>query len=244
MAILQVEGIQKRFGKTRVLENISFELEQGQALAIIGSSGSGKTTLLRCLNFLERPDQGRITVGGQVLFDAGDPNTQRESEVRKKRLHFGLVFQSFNLFPQYTALDNVTLAGRLLAREPVTGAGLGADAVRQAVRLNSLYQGAAPFVHAHNTFLQIWAETGLVGLLSFLGSIFWTMKETARAVKTCRDPAARHLAIGGTAAILGSMVCGLADYLWTYPRIMFVFWFVFALTLAAIKVCKAETDRV
>ena len=117
MAILQAEGIQKRFGKTRVLENISFELEQGQALAIIGSSGSGKTTLLRCLNFLERPDQGRITVGGQVLFDAADPATQRESEVRRKRLHFGLVFQSFNLFPQYTALQNVMLAKQLLAQE-------------------------------------------------------------------------------------------------------------------------------
>ena len=117
MAILQAEGIQKRFGKTRVLENISFELEQGQALAIIGSSGSGKTTLLRCLNFLERPDGGRILVNGETLFDAADPATQLESEVRKKRLHFGLVFQSFNLFPQYTALDNVTLAGRLLARE-------------------------------------------------------------------------------------------------------------------------------
>ena len=117
MAILQVEGIQKQFGKTPVLRDISFELEQGQALAIIGSSGSGKTTLLRCLNFLERPDQGRITVGGQVLFDAGDPATQREGEVRKKRLHFGLVFQSFNLFPQYTALENVMLAGQLLARE-------------------------------------------------------------------------------------------------------------------------------
>ena len=117
MAILQAEGIQKRFGKTRVLENISFELEQGQALAIIGSSGSGKTTLLRCLNFLERPDQGRITVWGQVLFDAADPATQRESEVRRKRLHFGLVFQSFNLFPQYTALQNVTLAKELLSQE-------------------------------------------------------------------------------------------------------------------------------
>ena len=117
MAILQAEGIQKRFGKTPVLENISFELEQGQALAIIGSSGSGKTTLLRCLNFLERPDGGRILVNGETLFDAADPATQLESEVRKKRLHFGLVFQSFNLFPQYTALDNVTLAGRLLARE-------------------------------------------------------------------------------------------------------------------------------
>ena len=117
MAILQVEDIQKRFGRTRVLEDISFSLEQGQAMAIIGSSGSGKTTLLRCLNFLERPDRGRITVGGEVLFDADDPATQRESEVRKKRLHFGLVFQSFNLFPQYTALENVTLAGQLLARE-------------------------------------------------------------------------------------------------------------------------------
>ena len=117
MAILQAEGIQKRFGKTRVLENISFELEQGQALAIIGSSGSGKTTLLRCLNFLERPDGGRILVNGETLFDAADPATQLESEVRKKRLHFGLVFQSFNLFPQYTALENVTLAPRLLAKE-------------------------------------------------------------------------------------------------------------------------------
>ena len=89
MAILQVEDIQKRFGRTRVLEDISFSLEQGQAMAIIGSSGSGKTTLLRCLNFLEQPDRGRITVGGEVLFDADDPATQRESEVRKKRLHFG-----------------------------------------------------------------------------------------------------------------------------------------------------------
>ena len=117
MAILDVCNIEKHFGPTRVLEDISFSLEQGQTLAIIGSSGSGKTTLLRCLNFLEQPDRGRITVGGEVLFDADDPVTQRESEVRKKRLHFGLVFQSFNLFPQYTALENVTLAGQLLARE-------------------------------------------------------------------------------------------------------------------------------
>ena len=117
MSVLEVRHIEKHFGATRVLEDISFSLEEGQALAIIGSSGSGKTTLLRCLNFLEQPDRGRITVGGEVLFDADDPATQRESEVRKKRLHFGLVFQSFNLFPQYTALENVTLAGRLLAKE-------------------------------------------------------------------------------------------------------------------------------
>ena len=117
MAILQVEDIRKTFGKTPVLENISFDLDEGEALAIIGSSGSGKTTLLRCLNFLEKPDGGKITVRGETLFDAADPATQREREVRRKRLHFGMVFQSFHLFPQYTALDNVTLAGKLLARE-------------------------------------------------------------------------------------------------------------------------------
>ena len=117
MSVLEVHNIEKHFGATRVLEDISFDLEQGQALAIIGSSGSGKTTLLRCLNFLETPDQGTIAVNGSVIFDAADPATQKESEVRKKRLHFGLVFQSFNLFPQYTALENVTLAGRLLAKE-------------------------------------------------------------------------------------------------------------------------------
>ena len=117
MPILDVQHIEKHFGATRVLEDISFSLEQGQALAIIGSSGSGKTTLLRCLNFLEKPDQGRILVNGEKLFDAADPATHREEEVRKKRLHFGLVFQSFNLFPQYTALQNVTLAKELLSQE-------------------------------------------------------------------------------------------------------------------------------
>ena len=110
MAILDVQHIEKHFGDTHVLEDISFSLEEGQALSIIGSSGSGKTTLLRCLNFLETPDRGVISVRGEKLFDADDPATRSESEIRKKRLHFGLVFQSFNLFPQYTALENVTLA--------------------------------------------------------------------------------------------------------------------------------------
>ena len=117
MALLEVNGLEKHFGRTRVLENITFSLEKGQALAVIGSSGSGKTTLLRCLNFLETPNAGSISVGDDVLFDASDPATQRESEVRRKRLRFGLVFQSFNLFPQYTALQNVMLAGELLAKE-------------------------------------------------------------------------------------------------------------------------------
>ena len=117
MTILDVRHIQKTFDRTPVLKDISFSLEQGQVLSIIGSSGSGKTTLLRCLNFLEQPDQGSICVNGEVLFDASDPATQRESEIRKKRLHFGLVFQSFNLFPQYTAKENIMLAKELLAQE-------------------------------------------------------------------------------------------------------------------------------
>ena len=117
MAILEVNNIQKTFDKTKVLKGISFSVEKGQAVSIIGSSGSGKTTLLRCLNFLEKPDGGTITVNDNLLFDAADPSTQREADIRKKRLHFGLVFQSFNLFPQYTALENVMLAKELLAKE-------------------------------------------------------------------------------------------------------------------------------
>ena len=117
MSILQVEGIEKSFGATRVLDGISFTMEKGEVLSIIGSSGSGKTTLLRCLNFLEQPDSGRILMGDEVLFDAADPRTLSQKEIRKKRLHFGLVFQNFNLFPQYTALQNVMLAKELLAQE-------------------------------------------------------------------------------------------------------------------------------
>lgn len=117
MAILEVKNIGKHFGSTKVLEDVSFSLDEGNALAIIGSSGSGKTTLLRCLNFLETPSQGTIHVRGQVLFDASQPASEWERNLRKKRLHFGMVFQSFNLFPQYTALENVTLAEHLLAQE-------------------------------------------------------------------------------------------------------------------------------
>ena len=115
--ILEVKNIRKNFGSAEVLRDVSFSLEKGRALAIIGSSGSGKTTLLRCLNFLERPDGGVISVNDKILFDADDPATQRESEIRKKRLHFGLVFQSFNLFPQYKVLRNITLAVELLAEK-------------------------------------------------------------------------------------------------------------------------------
>lgn len=117
MALLEVAGIGKSFGSTAVLRDISFDLQKGEALAIIGSSGSGKTTLLRCLNFLETADTGSITVAGETLWSADDARTQSEAVLRKKRLHFGLVFQNFNLFPQYTALQNVMLAGELLAKE-------------------------------------------------------------------------------------------------------------------------------
>ena len=117
MAILDVRNLKKRFGPLQVLKGIDFSLEQGESLAVIGSSGSGKTTLLRCLNFLELADGGSISVGGEVIFDSVKPSSYSDSEVRKKRLHFGLVFQSFNLFPQYTALRNVALASELLSRE-------------------------------------------------------------------------------------------------------------------------------
>ena len=108
MPILEVKNLKKKFGSTQVLQDVSFSLEEGQVLAIIGSSGSGKTTLLRCLNFLETPDSGQIIVQGKQLL------SQSEEEVRQNRLHFGLVFQNFNLFPQYTVFQNVTLAPTLL----------------------------------------------------------------------------------------------------------------------------------
>ena len=112
MSYLSVAHLEKSFGSTRVLRDVSFDLPEGETLSVIGSSGSGKTTLLRCLNFLERPDAGVISLRDQTLLDGSRPPV-RERELREKRLHFGLVFQDFNLFPQYTALENVTLARRL-----------------------------------------------------------------------------------------------------------------------------------
>ena len=111
MAVLQINGIKKGFGSTDVLKGVSFSLEKGQVLTIIGSSGSGKTTLLRCLNFLETPDEGEILVNGKVLTSGS------EDEIRQNRLHFGLVFQNFNLFPQYTVTENITLAPKLLKQD-------------------------------------------------------------------------------------------------------------------------------
>ena len=110
MAVLEVKNIKKSFDGAEVLKGVSFSLEQGQVLAIIGSSGSGKTTLLRCLNFLETADEGEIIVGGKLLTGSN----LSEEQIRENRLHFGLVFQNFNLFPQYTVLQNITLAPTLL----------------------------------------------------------------------------------------------------------------------------------
>ena len=116
MAVLEVKNLKKNFGSTEVLKGVSFSLEQGQVLSIIGSSGSGKTTLLRCLNFLETPSTGAILVDGKTLYDSEDNTTLSDEAIRQNRLHFGMVFQNFNLFPQYTVLENVTLAPTLLKK--------------------------------------------------------------------------------------------------------------------------------
>ena len=134
MSLLNVENIRKSYGKTEVLKDISFSLKKGEVLAIIGSSGSGKTTLLRCLNFLETPSNGKISVNDKVLFDSNDSSAKSDSEIRKRRLHFGLVFQSFNLFPQYTVIENVMLAPKLAAKEQIkqTGEYMGAKSYKEA----------------------------------------------------------------------------------------------------------------
>ncbi len=135
MEVLRVENIKKSFGKTEVLKGIDFSLGEGEVLSIIGSSGSGKTTLLRCLNFLETPQEGRIIVDGETLFDAADKAKLSDAAVRLNRLHFGLVFQQFNLFPQYTVKRNITLAESLLAKEKIKKEGNynGHTSLREAV---------------------------------------------------------------------------------------------------------------
>ncbi|MGN1329376.1 MAG: amino acid ABC transporter ATP-binding protein [Eubacterium sp.] len=119
MAIIEVKNIHKSFGNNEVLKGIDFTLDKGDVLVIIGSSGSGKTTLLRCLNFLETPDKGTITVSGETLIDGEDKESLSEKRIRKNRLHFGLVFQQFNLFPQYTVKKNLTLAPTLALKEEI-----------------------------------------------------------------------------------------------------------------------------
>ena len=117
MPILEVKGLHKSFGKTKVLKGVDFAMEEGSILAVLGSSGSGKTTMLRCINFLETADKGEIYVDGKLIFDGESKNKLTPAQIRERQLNFGLVFQSFNLFPQYTALENVMLAPKLLAKE-------------------------------------------------------------------------------------------------------------------------------
>lgn len=114
MALLEVKGIKKSFGRTKVLKGIDFDLQKGEVLSIIGSSGSGKTTLLRCINFLEFADEGTISVNGEIIYDGVKDKKIKDRELKAKRMHFGLVFQDFNLFPQYSVLKNLILAPSLL----------------------------------------------------------------------------------------------------------------------------------
>ena len=139
MAFLEVKNITKTFGNNEVLKGIDFTVERGEVLSIIGSSGSGKTTLLRCINFLERPDTGEITVGGEVVLDEqARLGKLSERELRERRLHFGLVFQSFNLFPQYTARQNLTLAAELQVRERLKAEGKSKDRAAVAAELQAI----------------------------------------------------------------------------------------------------------
>lgn len=134
-------------------------------------------------------------------------------------------------FPLYDA------ALRVIRRSPVSGAGLGTAAVQSYIRRYNLYRGVAPFVHAHNFYLEVWIEAGLLGAASFVAAMLWNIKRAAHTVRHCGDSAARTITCGAAAALCGSMVCGLADYLWNYPRVMCIFWFVFAVALSGVKLC-------
>ena len=152
MAILEVKGLKKSFGAHEVLKGIDFELERGEVLAIIGSSGSGKTTLLRCLNFLETADEGSISVNGEVLFDGSKESKKNTSDIRKKRLHFGLVFQQFNLFPHYNAITNIKLAAELLGKEKSRRecAAIDADSKRERAETIARHKAEMTALKAEN----------------------------------------------------------------------------------------------
>ncbi len=145
MALLEVQNIKKSFGKTEVLKGIDFELKKGEVLSIIGSSGSGKTTLLRCLNYLEVPDSGRIVVDGETVFDSEKKSKYSDANIRDLRLHFGLVFQSFNLFPQYTVLDNIMLAPKLKIAEGIKNKTISPQ--KKSEELNRVLQKASELLN-------------------------------------------------------------------------------------------------
>ena len=128
---LEVNNLSKKFGDNKVLDNACFGIEKGEIVAILGSSGAGKTTMLRCLNFLETPDTGSITIGGQLIYDASTDKNLTDKQIKEKRSHFGLVFQSFNLFPQYTVEENISLAPLLKGLDKKTTVSKTGDLLRQ-----------------------------------------------------------------------------------------------------------------
>jgi putative inorganic carbon (HCO3(-)) transporter len=127
-----------------------------------------------------------------------------------------------------------------IKRSPISGAGLGTAAVQRYISDHNLYHAPAPFVHAHNIYLEVWIEAGVLGFFGFISSMLWNIKNAARAVRHSEKSAARTMAAAGAASLSGAMVCGLADYLWNYPRVMSIFWFVFAMAIASVKVCMAK----
>ena len=124
----------------------------------------------------------------------------------------------------------------------LTGAGLGTAATQKFIKDMNLYHAKAPFVHAHNFFLQVWIEAGLLGFVGFVASMLWNIKKAAHTVRHCGPSAARTITCAAASAMCGAMVCGLADYLWNYPRVMCIFWFIFAMALAGTKVCVAQKN--
>lgn len=128
----------------------------------------------------------------------------------------------------------------VITRRPLSGAGLGTAAVQRYVKLLNLYHARTPFVHSHNTYIQVWAELGILGVTGFVGSVLWGIKRAAHTVRHCGSSAARTITCAACAALCGAMVCGLADYLWNYPRVMCIFWFVFAVAIGGVKLCESE----
>ena len=128
----------------------------------------------------------------------------------------------------------------VIRTSPVSGAGLGTAAVQDYISDFNLYHAEAPFVHAHNFYLQVWIEAGLLGFLGFVGSMLWNIKNAARAVRHNGPSVGSTVAAAAASAMCGAMVCGLADFLWNYPRVLVIFWFTFAMAIAGVKVCTEE----
>ena len=141
-------------------------------------------------------------------------------------------------FPLYQA------ALGIIRRSPITGAGLGGDAVRQYVRDFQLYKGMATFVHAHNLYLEVWIETGLMGIVSFVAALFWTVKRGMYAARSTKNREAKVITCCCAAGLCGIALCSMADFTWHYPRVMCIFWFLFAVTLAGVKVCRNKAPAV